>query len=142
MRSSSNANVWSAELAERTAGLGGSLPFTWKISLLATAVVAPLAIMAFAPGHGPELVMSHVRVPDLVELPPGKFRYRASGEFTRDGKPTTAPVMTVIIKRTLTVMRHQITAADYRRCVEAEACPMGDRDATASDRPCGSRSAR
>ena len=111
------------------------MPFTWKISLLATAVVAPLAIMAFAPGHGPELATSRVRVPDLVELPPGNFRYRASGEFTRDGKPTTAPVVAVTIKRTLTVMRHQITAADYGRCVEAEACPLVDRDATASDRP-------
>ena len=46
-----------------------------------------------------------------------------------------APIVTAIIQRTLAVMRHQVTAADYRRCVEAEACPMVDRGATASDRP-------
>ena len=58
-----------------------------------------------------------------------------AGEFSRDGKPVTAPNVRATIERTLAVMRHQVTAADYRRCVEAEACPMVDRDLVASDRP-------
>src|SRR6185295_15268632 len=73
--------------------------------------------------------------PHLVELRPGAFGYRAAGEFSHAGKPVTAPIVTAVIRRPLAVMRHQVTAADYRRCVEAEACPMVDRDATASDRP-------
>ena len=89
----------------------------------------------FASGHGPEPAASRVQIPDLVELRPGAFDYRATGEFSRDGKPVTAPIVTATIKRTLAVMRHQVTAADYRRCVEAQACPMVDRDAVASDRP-------
>jgi formylglycine-generating enzyme required for sulfatase activity len=76
-----------------------------------------------------------VPVPDLVELRPGAFGYRAAGEFTRAGKPVTAPVVTAAIKRTLAVTRHQITAADYQRCVEAEACPFVDVDAAVSDLP-------
>ena len=32
-------------------------------------------------------------------------------------------------------MQHQVTAADYRRCVEAKACSMADQDAVASDYP-------
>ena len=103
--------------------------------LLAAVVVALMAISPSRPDMARSRVASRVQVPDLVELRPGAFGYRASGEFTRDGKPATAPIVTVTIKRTLAVMRHQVTAADYRRCVEAEACPMVDRDAVASDRP-------
>src|SRR4051812_764944 len=116
-----------------SAGRGRLLPRT--VTLMAAALVAPMAISAFAPGHGAGPRALRVPVPDLVELRPGAFGYRAAGEFSRAGKPVTAPIMTAIIRRTLAVMRHQVTAADYRRCVEAEACPMVDRDATASDRP-------
>jgi formylglycine-generating enzyme required for sulfatase activity len=107
----------------------------WKIKAVLAAVVAPVAISAFAPIHGPWPATSHVPVPDLVELRPGAFRYRASGDFTREGMPARAPIMTATIKRTLAIMRHQVAAADYRRCVEAGVCPMVDKDAAASDRP-------
>jgi formylglycine-generating enzyme required for sulfatase activity len=115
------------------AGRAGLL--TWSITLAAAAVVALMAISAFAPGHGSGPRASRVPVPDLVELRPGAFGYRAAGEFSRAGKPVTAPIVTTVIRRTLTVMRHQVTAADYWRCVEAEACPMADRGANDSDRP-------
>jgi formylglycine-generating enzyme required for sulfatase activity len=32
-------------------------------------------------------------------------------------------------------MRHQVTAAEYGRCVEAGVCPMIDRGPAAADRP-------
>ena len=70
-----------------------------------------------------------------MELRTGAFRFRASGEFSREGKPATAPNVTVRIDRTLAVMKHQVTAADYRRCIKAQACPMLETDAVASDRP-------
>jgi formylglycine-generating enzyme required for sulfatase activity len=120
-----------------TLGLPAGRPrlLIWSITLVAAALVAPMAISAFAPGRGSGPRASRVPVPDLVELRPGAFGYRAAGEFSRAGKPVTAPIVTAVIRRILTVMRHQVTAADYQRCVEAEACPMVDRDATASDRP-------
>jgi len=107
----------------------------WKIKALVAAVVAPLAISAFAPIGDPWPTTSHVPIPDLVDLRPGAFRYRASGDFTREGNPAPAPIATVAIKRTLAVMRHQVTAADYSRCVVAGACPTVDNEAAASDRP-------
>jgi formylglycine-generating enzyme required for sulfatase activity len=110
-----------------------AMPLAWKIRLLA--VVVPMAISAFSSGQTPEPGVSRAPFPDLVKLRPGTFRYRAAGEFTRDGKPVTAPIVTTTIKSTLSVTRHQVTAADYRRCVEAEVCPMVDRDAVAPDRP-------
>ena len=108
---------------------------TWNNMLLAAVAAMLMAISTSTFGHAPELVASRVQIPDLVELRPGAFDYRAAGEFTRDGKPVTAPIVRATIKRTLAVMRHQVTAADYRRCVEAEACPMVDRDLVASNRP-------
>jgi formylglycine-generating enzyme required for sulfatase activity len=108
---------------------------TWSIMLVAATILAPVTIVALAPGHGSETAASRVPIPDLVELRPGAFGYRAAGEFTRAGKPVTAPVVTAVIKRTLAVTRHQVTAADYQRCVEAEACPVVDRDGAVSDLP-------
>ena len=108
---------------------------TWGITLVAATILAPVAIIALAPGYGSEPAASRVPVPDLVELRPGAFGYRAAGEFTRAGKPVTAPVVTAAIKGTLAVTRHQVTVADYQRCIEAEACPVVDVDATAADLP-------
>jgi formylglycine-generating enzyme required for sulfatase activity len=62
-------------------------------------------------------------LPDLVELPPGTFAYRAPGEVLRDGRPTVAPILTARIERPLLIMRQQVTAAEYQRCVDAAACP-------------------
>jgi len=70
-----------------------------------------------------------------VQLRPGTFGYRAAGEFTRAGKPVMAPVVKAAIRRTLAVTRHQVTAADYQRCVEGHACPVVDADAAVSDLP-------
>src|SRR5262249_8570020 len=50
-------------------------------------------------------------------------------------KPITAPIVTVAIRRTLAVMSHQVTATDYQRCVEAEACPVVDHDGAVPDLP-------
>jgi formylglycine-generating enzyme required for sulfatase activity len=105
------------------------------ITLVAATILAPVAIVALAPGDDSEPAASRVPVPDLVELRPGAFGYRAAGEFTRAGKPVTAPAVTAAIKGTLAVTRHQITAADYQRCIEAGACPFVDVDAAVSDLP-------
>jgi formylglycine-generating enzyme required for sulfatase activity len=106
-----------------------------KFILLIAAIGAPMAISTFVSGYPRVPATFRALVPDLVELRPGLFRYRASGEFTRAGKPIIAPIVTVTMKRTLAIMRHQITAGDYQRCVEAEACLAVDRDVAASDRP-------
>ncbi|MCL2427960.1 MAG: formylglycine-generating enzyme family protein [Alphaproteobacteria bacterium] len=76
-------------------------------------------------------------IADLVELQAASFSHRRSGEFTRDGQIITAPLATAEIPRTFAIMRHQVSGAEYRRCVEAGACPTleGDNDAAAADRP-------
>ena len=102
----------------------------WKFAL-PVACVAQVAIFV-APGRSP--VPPRPPVPEVVQLLPGSFEYRASGEFTRDGQPAPPPRATITITRPLAIMRHQVTAADYRRCVDHGACLPVDGEA-ASDRP-------
>jgi formylglycine-generating enzyme required for sulfatase activity len=97
------------------------------ILILSAALIAFLAMPSSAPAP------LRVAIPDLVELPAGAVRYRASGDFIQDRTPVRAPVVTATIPRTLAIMRHQVTQADYRRCVDAGACPMLDRETGVSN---------
>jgi formylglycine-generating enzyme required for sulfatase activity len=109
-----------------------AMPSSWGGALGAAVILAAVAISAFALEHGAGRAggesASRPTIPDLVELQAGHFRHRAAGEFSRDGRPVTALVVTAEIKPKLAVMKHQVTAADYQRCVRAEACPIVDPD--------------
>ncbi|GAU86881.1 SUMF1/EgtB/PvdO family nonheme iron enzyme [Bosea sp. BIWAKO-01] len=107
----------------------------FKLMARTAVVLVPLAVLASASSPDPGSDPSALRSKDMVELGPGAIRYRASGEFQRHGKPATAPMVNVTIDRPIAVMRHQVTASDYRRCVDAQACPMVGGDAAAPDRP-------
>lgn len=107
----------------------------FKLMARTAVVLAPLAVLAAASSHDTGYDPSALLSKDMVELGPSAFRYRASGEFLRQGKPATAPMVMVKIDRPIAVMRHQVTASAYRRCVEAQACPTVGFDAAASDRP-------
>jgi len=106
-----------------------------KLALAAAVIIVPIGVSAVAYGYGRAPATSTVALPQLVELPAGAFDYRASGTFTRDGRPESAPKTSVTIPQTLAIMTHQVTVADYRRCIEAKACALVDRHATSPDRP-------
>ncbi len=102
-------------------------PLKFKLShpaVLAAALTAALA----APGANSVGVA--IEAPAVVALQPQPFFYRLAGEFTRDDKAVNAPVRVARLDRALTIMIHQVTAADYRRCVLDRACasvaPIGD----------------
>jgi formylglycine-generating enzyme required for sulfatase activity len=107
----------------------------WKSAMLIAAMVAAVAAPPGARDHRPAPQASRAPVPDLVALRPGAFQYRTSGNFTRNGKLAPAPLVTAAITRPLAVMRHQVTADDYQRCVDAGACASADRRLGAPDRP-------
>jgi formylglycine-generating enzyme required for sulfatase activity len=91
---------------------------SWALALL----VALLGLAAVATAGRLWSAQAPIVLPDLVELGPGAFRYRDPGDVWRDGQPTSAPLQTVRIPGGLRIMRHQVTAADYQRCVKAQAC--------------------
>jgi formylglycine-generating enzyme required for sulfatase activity len=103
------------------------------IMLLAAAgLAAPLAMTA-DPAQPPEVAASGDR-PALIELQGGSLRYRVAGDFTRAGKPTEAPLTTIRIAGSLAIMKHQVSAADYQRCVADSAC-RGPTVIATADRP-------
>jgi formylglycine-generating enzyme required for sulfatase activity len=106
------------------AALGGSNPGVAaassgkRLALPAAAVGAGLAVLILlltAPAP-------QIEAPELVTLAPGTFAWRASGEFLRDGRPVAAPLTDVELPRGLTIMKHEVTRADYDRCVAEGAC--------------------
>jgi formylglycine-generating enzyme required for sulfatase activity len=106
-----------------------------KMILLAAGFAGPLAMTAAPPAWVDEHVAAGDR-PALVELQPGNLQYRAAGDFTRSGKPAEAPLTTIRIAHPLVIMKHQVSSADYQRCVTDGACRGLSADAVvANDRP-------
>lgn len=62
-----------------------------------------------------------VALPTTVVVPARAFAFRAPGEFQRNGNPVSSPSH-VVEQQAVEIMRFQVTAADYGRCVTAGAC--------------------
>jgi formylglycine-generating enzyme required for sulfatase activity len=72
----------------------------------------------------------------VVELHAGSASYRVNGDFTRAGKQAAAPLVQVRLPRQLAIMKHQVSSANYQRCVDDGACRALDRGVIiAADRP-------
>ena len=108
----------------------------FKMILMAAAGFAgPLAMTAGLPSGNRDIAASGDQ-PALIELQPGSMRYRVAGDFTRAGKPAEAPLATVQILQPLAIMKQQVSAADYQRCVEDRACvALAPEVIVAADRP-------
>lgn len=92
------------------------------------ALAAALAVSAPAPRSFPQ--------PELVELPAGTVAFRPAGEFLRAGLPVDPPLATIRIPRRLAIMKRQVSAGDYRSCVDAGGCdPAAGSDAAPADHP-------
>jgi formylglycine-generating enzyme required for sulfatase activity len=105
-----------------------------NIKIVATAALAAGALAASAATLARTAHSGGARVaaPEMIELAPGTFRHRAAGDYTRGNAPVAAPLVEVHIER-MQIMKRQVSAGDYRRCVAAGACaPTDSEDA---DRP-------
>lgn len=71
--------------------------------------------------------------PAVVTIGPRDFRYRVAGEFFKNGYAIDGPVETVHMNAPLTIMKYQVTAADYARCVAEQACPPAEPEHVARD---------
>jgi len=63
-----------------------------------------------------------VSAPETIVVAPRTYSYRAPGEYSQDGYAVDAPLRTIDVTRPLTIMKYQVSRADYARCVQAGAC--------------------
>jgi formylglycine-generating enzyme required for sulfatase activity len=87
-----------------------------KLAIVAGVLAAPIMLHSFTP-------TSIARDINVVEIAPADFSYRMAGDFSKIGRPVEAPQSTTRLTHKLRIMKHQVTAAEYARCVEAAACP-------------------
>jgi formylglycine-generating enzyme required for sulfatase activity len=112
------------------------IAFKLKIALVCAAgFVGPLAVSPLLTELGsPDAGLRDQQA--LVELQPGTVSYRLAGDFTRGGKQAEAPLLPVRFAKPLSIMKHQVSAADYQRCVDEGACRALERGVVvAADRP-------
>ena len=112
------------------------IAFKLKLALACAAGLAgPLAVAPLVSENGsPDRAMREAQA--MVELHPGAVSYRVAGDFTRLGKQAEAPLVSLRFERPLSIMAHQVSAADYQHCVDESACRALDRNVTiAADRP-------
>lgn len=65
---------------------------------------------------------AHIASLELVTLKPGSFEHPRPGEFLRNDQPVAAPVVRETIGTPVEIMKFQVGAFDYERCVAAGAC--------------------
>jgi formylglycine-generating enzyme required for sulfatase activity len=121
-------------LSNRT-GTAMLIAFKLKLALVCAAGFAgPLAVTPLLTDSGARDGLRDRQ--SIVELHSGTVSYRVAGDFTRAGRQAEAPLLSVRFERPFAIMKHQVGAADYQRCVDEAACRALERSvAVAVDRP-------
>ncbi len=96
--------------------------------LVVLAAIGAGAIVLFSPDGG--ATGGHTPV-ESVLVAPGSVTYRDAGQFSVGGHDIDAPLATRLVSVQLEVMKYQVSAADYKACVDAGACAPLDRRQTA-----------
>jgi formylglycine-generating enzyme required for sulfatase activity len=94
------------------------------VTILPVAMVAPLDRQS-RPETLPAAPVAATET-ETVTIAPRDFWYRAAGNFHHDNMPVNGPRTLRRLDTALTIMRTQVSAADYERCVRARACPALD----------------
>jgi formylglycine-generating enzyme required for sulfatase activity len=112
------------------------IAFKLKLAFACVAGLAgPLAVAPFLSDTGIRGGANGIEQA-IVEVQAGNVVYRVAGDFTRSGKQTAAPLRQIHFDRPLAIMKNQVSAADYQRCVDEGACRPFERGvAIATDRP-------
>ncbi|WP_186420817.1 SUMF1/EgtB/PvdO family nonheme iron enzyme [Bosea sp. CS1GBMeth4] len=108
-----------------------SLPgVTTSLGLLFMAGAA--ALLLAGPARRP---LPALPLPQTATIPPTTLLHRLDGEYSRAGRPVDAPRVAIALDSPLEIMRYQVTAADYARCVAAGACKRLDNPPGRGDLP-------
>lgn len=92
----------------------------------ACAVIAAAAIPAIAAGYAAWPGSSDLPMAETVEIAAGSVSLPRPGQYLVNGRRVAALVDRVDFPRPVTIMKHQVSLADYRRCVDSGACVRAD----------------
>jgi formylglycine-generating enzyme required for sulfatase activity len=98
--------------------------------VVAFGTAAAAALIGLGVSHAIDGMSPQPRGPgvltDMVTLAPGSFDHPQPGEFLRNNHPVPAPVAKETVETPLEIMKYQVTASDYDRCVLDGACKPAD----------------
>lgn len=120
------------------AALSARPDVSWTAVLLTALVFAGVGMMSVLAvrtalvGGVPEGVGASE--PLTVDIAPRTFRYRAAGDYYKNGFAVDGPMRTVTMASPLTIMKHQVSSADYARCVAEGACAPAEPEQAAAPR--------
>jgi formylglycine-generating enzyme required for sulfatase activity len=74
--------------------------------------------------------------PETIAIAPHDFAYRLAGDFNQDGRPMDAPLVAIGRNASLHIMKRQVTAMEYDRCVsDAKCSPIAPGEAKDTNLP-------
>jgi len=115
-----------------------TVPIAFKIKLALACAAGLASALAAAPltttnGATASLIRDQQHI---VQLRSGSISYRLNGDFTRAGKQAPTPLQKLAFDKRISIMRHQVSSADYQRCVDEGGCHALNRGVVvATDRP-------
>lgn len=95
------------------------------VAFLAAALASAVSGLSFIRHSGAQR-MEKLAPVETVTVAPGTFTYRLPGEYLRDGRPVDAPTRQVTFRTGFGIMKYQVGADDYARCVADGACEAAD----------------
>lgn len=98
----------------------------------ALALAVPMTALGFSDRmHQPKSVVPSA---ETIDIPAGTLDYALPGEFLDSGRPATAPSKRMAVPA-FSIMKQQVSLADYDRCVAAGACAAPDAQDAGADVP-------
>ncbi|WP_087003687.1 SUMF1/EgtB/PvdO family nonheme iron enzyme [Rhizobium sullae] len=113
------------EVDDQVSGISIAIPLVLLAILLATVAVQS-DLVALRGAQNP------VASPDVITVVPRSFAYRDHAEYFRAGFAVDAPRSVVTIETPLTIMKYQVSRAEYDRCVQDKACSPAESEEPAS----------
>jgi formylglycine-generating enzyme required for sulfatase activity len=96
------------------------------IAFVAAVLAAATSGLSIAQHSGSAPAAARLAPVETVTVVPGAFSFRLPGEYLRGGRPVDAPMRTVEFRAGFDVMKYQVSAGDYARCVAEGACEAPD----------------
>ena len=87
-----------------------------KAAVVLGALAAPVVAMTGDP-------LATKPIDGIVDIAPASFSYRVAGDFSRGGKPVEGLLRADQQGGNLKIMKRQVTASEYARCIDDGGCP-------------------